>query len=331
MNLRIFKGGVLDTVQDMGRYGWQPSGVNPGGAIDKVSARVANILVGNSSNEAVIEIHFPASAFFFEKPALIAIAGADFSASINGEPVPHLHPILLNKFSILQFQGVEKGTRAYLAVHGGLDLPPWLGSYSTQLKAAIGGYKGRPLQKEDEIQLKPSHDFSVGLGKKEFEVLPWKVDMNWGDPTGEETFILPGNEWSWLTEKSRSQLTKESFTITSQSDRMGYCLKGRPLSRSSKEELVSSAVTFGTMQLLPDGQVIVLMADHQTTGGYPRIGHVISAHHSRLAQMGAGESLQFRVADIGTAEKLFLKQQHHLALLQDACKLKLDNLLHAYH
>src|SRR5262245_8893171 len=113
MNLRIIKAGVQDTVQDGGRYGWQHLGINPGGAMDKLSARIANILVGNDMNEAVIELHFPASAFFFERPALIAVSGADFTASVNGEEIPCLRPVLVSKYSILQFHGIKSGARAY--------------------------------------------------------------------------------------------------------------------------------------------------------------------------------------------------------------------------
>jgi antagonist of KipI len=326
MNLRIIKTGVLDTLQDAGRYGWQHLGINPGGAMDKLSAGIANILVGNNANDAVIELHFPASAFFFEQPALIAISGADFSASLNGDEIPRLQPVLVSKYSILQFQRVKSGARAYLAVYGGLDVHPWLNSCSTNLKATAGGYKGRVLQKDDEIGLRSRIDFSSLLGKKEFATMSWKTE---DDPVinNEEVLVLPGNEWEQVTDKSKKRFLHQSFMVTSQSDRMGYRLKGKSLSTENGEEVVSSAVNFGTVQLLPDGQLIILMADHQTTGGYPRVAHVISAHHPRLAQMKAGDGIRFRVTDQKTAEELFIRQQQHLLQLQNACKFKLDHLL----
>ena len=157
MNLRIIKGGVLDTVQDLGRYGCQHLGINPTGAMDKVAAQLANILVGNDPVEPVIEMHFPASEFFFEQPALIAITGADFSAHVNGEPIETMHPVLLSKYSILQFHAMSKGARAYLSVFGGLSIEPWLESRSTHLRAGIGGYKGRSLQKDDEGTIRYSN------------------------------------------------------------------------------------------------------------------------------------------------------------------------------
>jgi antagonist of KipI len=327
MNLRVIKAGVMDTIQDLGRYGWQHAGINPGGAMDKLSAQVANSLVGNEATDAVIELHFPASAFFFEQPSLIAITGADFSATLNGEEIPGMRPVLVSKYSILQFHKVVNGARAYLAVHGGLGTEPWLNSSSTHLKAEAGGYKGRILQKDDEIAFRQEVDLCPLLEKKEFEILPWKADNDWSNNHHGEIWALPGHEWDWVSDACMQKFFEESFVITNHSDRMGYHLKGAPLSTTIKEEMVSSAVSFGTVQLLPDGQMIVLMADHQTTGGYPRLAHVISVHHSRLAQMKPGDQFRFRFTDQATAEDLYIKQQQHLLQLQNACKFKLEQLL----
>lgn len=318
----------MDTVQDLGRFGFQQTGVNPGGAMDKLSARFANILVGNELGEAVIELHFPASTFFFEKPSLIAIAGADFGATINGEEMPMMRPVVVSKYSILQFQRAVKGARAYLAVHGGLDVPLWLNSRSTNLKAAAGGYQGRCLQKDDEMGFRSDSDFCALIGKKEFEVLPWKTDSNWGDTSNiKEILALPGHEWNSLSPHSKEIFFDRAFLISNQADRMGFHLRSEPLTLETHIEMLSSAVNFGTVQLLPDGQLIVLMADHQTAGGYPRIAHVITAHHPRLAQMKPGDLFIFRFTDQRHAEELLIKQQQHLVQLRNACKLKLDNLL----
>ncbi|MBC7950030.1 MAG: biotin-dependent carboxyltransferase family protein [Chitinophagaceae bacterium] len=332
MNLRIIKAGVQDTIQDMGRHGWQHLGINTGGAMDKLSARLANILVGNELDEAVIELHFPAGAFFFEQPSLIALSGADFSATINGEEIPPLRPIIVSKYSILQFHRVERGARAYLAVHGGLDVPTWLNSRSTHLKAGVGGFAGRALQKDDEIGFRTPVDLCPLLGKREFDILPWKTDNVWKDDMrAKEILVLPGNEWDRLTDPSKEMFFDRAFLISNHSDRMGYRLKSEQLSTHTQEEVVSSAVSFGTVQLLPDGQLIVLMADHQTTGGYPRVAHVISVHHSRLAQMKPGDLFIFRFTDLDTAHDLLVKQQQHLLQLQTACKFKLEQLIHVNH
>jgi antagonist of KipI len=330
MNLRIIKAGVLDTIQDAGRYRYQHLGINRGGYMDSFAAQLANMLAGNDRGEALIELHFPASSFFFEAPALIAITGADFTATINGDEIPGAHPVLVNKYSVLQFQRLEKGARAYLAIQGGLKLSSWLNSYSTNLKAETGGYEGRSLRKDDEIPLCGGKDLETLIGKKEFEVLHWSVDEQWGDESEGKIFITTGNEWNLLDAVSKEEFLDQLFSINSQSDRMGYRLDSGALSMTQQDQLVSSAVNFGTVQLLPDGQLIVLMADHQTAGGYPRIAHVISAHHSKLSQLKAGDVFRFEIVDQLTAERLFIKQQQHLLQVENACRLRLESFCNAH-
>jgi len=305
MSLQIIKAGIQDTIQDEGRYGHQHLGINPSGAMDRYAMQVANALVGNDPGEAVIEMHFPASTFLFGYPALIAISGADLAATINGDPVPHLHPILVNKNDVLQFHKLLQGARAYLAIAGGMQVKQWLNSRSTHLKARTGGFHGRALQKGDEILFRESFPFTPG--RSDYQVLPWRADPDWTDDTN-EILVLPGNEWDRFTVESKENFLMTSFVITQQSDRMGYRLNNIPLPVLTHEEVVSSAVSFGTVQLLPDGKLIILMADHQTTGGYPRVAHVISAHHSRLAQVRPGDKIRFRFTDQGTAENLYRAQ-----------------------
>ena len=326
MSLKVIKAGILDTIQDMGRYGQQQLGINPTGAMDKYAMQVTNMLVGNQPGEAVIELHFPASVFMFTQPALIALGGADFSASINGEPISNLHCIVVGKNDVLQFHKPVNGARAYLAVKGGFAIDKWLDSYSTHLKARAGGYNGRNLYKDDELLMRQPFTYSSTLD--DYIILPWQADTKWVDES-KEILILPGNEWERLTTESKENFIMTSFVITRQSDRMGYRLNNIPLHSMTNEEVVSSAVSFGTIQLLPDGGLIVLMADHQTTGGYPRVAHVISAHHSRMAQMKAGDKMHFRLTDQATAEELLIKQQQHLLQLQNACTFRLEQYLNA--
>jgi antagonist of KipI len=321
MSIQIIKAGLLDTIQDKGRYGFQHLGMNPSGAMDKYSMQMANILVGNNPEEAVIEMHFPASVFLFRRPALIALAGADYSATINGDAVAQLHPVWVNKNDVLQFERPVHGARAYLAISGGLGIRKWLGSYSTNLKAKAGGYHGRNLQKGDEILFRRS--FPSPPRQSEFIVLPWKADDN-REGALNEIWVLPGHEWRRLTTEAKENFTMTSFVITQQADRMGYRLNNIPLTALNNEELVSAAVCFGTVQLLPDGKLIILMADHQATGGYPRIAHAITAHHTKLAQLKAGDKIQFRVIDQATAENLYQQQQLHLQQLQNACTFRLE-------
>jgi antagonist of KipI len=292
--------------------------------MDKYAMQVANILTGNEPNAAVIELHFPASVFIFTKPALIALSGADFSASINGELIPALHPVIVYKNDVLQFHRPVNGARAYLAVSGGFQVPAWLQSSSTNMKANAGGLEGRKLQKEDELMFGNGFVFFEKQQEATFSVLPWYADILFEkEPASKYLLVLRGNEWNRLTDASQELFCTMPFIITRQADRMGYRLLNNPLITTVTEEVISSAVNFGTVQLLPDGKLIVLMADHQTTGGYPRIAHVITAHHSRLAQLNAGDGIWFRLTDQQTAEGLAVKQQQHLLQLQNACTFRL--------
>ena len=326
--MKIIKAGILDTVQDMGRYGHQHLGINPGGAMDRFAACIANLLVGNDMDEAVIELHFPASAVLFEKESIIAITGADFVPSINGELIPLLHPVVVNKNSVLHFQKAENGTRCYLAVAGGLEITKWLNSYSTNLKAAAGGYNGRAFIKNDVVNLKKEFSLLSDLHEKDFMVLPWKANDKYEEPAspepGESIHVISGHEWNILHDASKNSFLNQPFIISAVSDRMGYRLNGPALHAVKYEELVSSPVSFGTIQLLPDGQLIILMADHQTTGGYPKIAHVITVNLTQLAQKKPGEKISFKKTDQQTAENLFLLQQQHLLQLENACKFKLE-------
>jgi antagonist of KipI len=311
----------------MGRYGYQQVGINPTGAIDKYAAVIANILVGNTHSEAVIEMRFPAAAIFFDEPTIIALSGAEFNASINGNPIPINHAVIVNKNTTLQFLSPKNKSHCYLAIKGGMKLSKWLNSYSTNLKAEAGGFSGRRLLKDDVIELNEYPGINK-IDDSDFKILPWQASENFGMDDSEQLMVLQGAEWEWLDKNSQEKFLKNPFFISHNSDRMGYRLASEPLHAITKTELVSSAVSFGSIQLLPDGQLIILMADNQTTGGYPRLGNIISAYLPMLAQMKAGDKVQFKFTDHQTAENLILKQQQHLTQLEIACKLRLENYIH---
>jgi len=329
MSLSIIKPGLLDTLQDLGRNGYGSWGINPGGAMDRYAAQVANLLVGNCEHEAVIEIHFPGPQILFEQNTLIAITGADFSATVNDEEIPRWQPVVVRKNTVLQFSSLVEGARCYLSVHGGYCGEKWLNSYSTNLKAAIGGWHGQQLRKGDELPFKENTIYFAGLLKEEsnFEVLPWRVNTEKVYRWPHEIGFIPGREWESLSHASQENFTQNNFLIHPSSDRMGYQLKGISLAMDKPVELVSSAVSFGTVQLLPNGQLIVLMADHQTTGGYPRIAHVISAHLPKLAQLRPCDTIQFKRVDTAAAESLLKTQQKELHILQRACMDHLNELV----
>jgi antagonist of KipI len=213
-------------------------------------------------------------------------------------------------------------------VNGGFKIEKWLDSCSTNLKAEAGGFNGNKLKKNDQLVLNKSFNCMEHTGAADFKILPWKANDELGAGLPGKIYFLPGPEWDWLDEESKKTITEKTFAISVNSDRMGYRLQGEALKKKNNEELISSAVCFGTMQLLPDGQLIILMADHQTSGGYPRAGNVISACHANLAQMKAGDLINFEMTDHKIAEELFIKQQRHLHQLETACKLRLENFIH---
>jgi antagonist of KipI len=287
------------------------------------------MLVGNCESEAVLEIHFPGPQILFEQNAMIAITGADFSPMLNDEPIPLWQPIVMRKNTVLHFPKLKWGARCYLSIHGGFYIKQWLNSYSTNLKAGAGGLSGGPLKKGDELSPKESIIYFPGLLKddRNFRLLPWRADTGKNYKFGNEVYVLKGNEWDLLSESSRAGFLENNFTIHPSSDRMGYQLKGVDISLSKSYDLISSAVSFGTLQLLPNGQLIILMADHQTTGGYPRLAHVISSHLPKLAQLRTSECLQFSITNMDTAENLLAAQQKELQIIQRACKDHLNELV----
>jgi antagonist of KipI len=329
MSFSIIKAGLLDTIQDMGRNGYGNWGINPGGSMDRYAAEVANLLVGNCTSEAVLEIHFPGPQILFEQNTLIAITGGDFLPTVNDEAIPRWQPIVVRKNTVLHFPSLVQGSRCYISVHGGYCMEKWLGSYSTNLKAGVGGWHGQPLKKGDELPFRENTIYFAGLLKEDsnFEVLPWRVNTEKIYRYPHEIGFIPGHEWNILSPASKSSFMECNFLIHPSSDRMGYQLKGPSISMVKNKELVSSAVSFGTVQLLPDNQLIVLMADHQTTGGYPRIAHVISAHLPKLAQLRPSDTIQFKLMDHAAAEELQLWQQKELHILRRACQDHLNEVV----
>jgi len=328
MSLHILKNGLLDTIQDGGRYGYQHLGINPGGVMDLTAMNIANALVGNDAGEAVLEMHFPAAEIRFEETVLIALSGADFSATINADTIPINKPVIVQQGAVLKFGKNKTGARIYLAVQGGYLTNEWLHSSSTHRQVKAGGFAGRALQKNDLLLLKKDQTHKLLTDEKPVLVFPWRADVS-GLYMSNPFHFIPGAEYYYLDEPSKEQLASGLFTINQQSDRMGYRLIGEKIQLQTPMELISTGVTKGTIQLLPDGQLIILMADHQTTGGYPRVGHVISAHFPSLAQMRAGEKFSLQKTDLLTAENLLFEQQRNLQQLQNACNFRLEEFLHS--
>lgn len=320
MSILIKKPGMLTTIQDLGRVGFRQLGINPGGVMDRAAARLSNILLGNEENEAVVEMHFPAAEIVFEKNAIFAIGGADFSAELDGEPVANWQPYFAAKGGTLCFTKKISGNRAYLAVSGGFKLDKWLGSTSTNLAAKTGGKDGRPLGSGDQIP------FATQLKTKpqirnchiSSSLIPYYRPF----PT---VRVIVGAEFPLLSKSSQGLFFVHDFVVSPNSNRMGFRLKGEPVELAEPFELLSSAASFGTIQLLPDGQLIVLMADHQTSGGYPRIGHVITRDLPLIAQLGPGDKVAFHLIEIEQAEALAIEFERELNFYRIGCKFQANS------
>ena len=321
MSLLFTRSGVLDTVQDMGRTGYAHWGINPSGAMDVFAMMAANALVGNDFNQGVVEMHYPTAELHFRKSAIISLTGADFSAQINGVNVASWKTICVPENSIVSFIKKNYGFRSYLAVHGGFNIKFWLKSQSTNLKVRHGGYHGRPLRKDDELQ------FNRHVNKTSLEISSWSFSHQTVYDHAEHIHFLPAEGWHSMTQSNKNQLQAQAIKILPTSDRMGYYLDNEPIVLSDKKEKLSSAVAFGTIQILPTGKLICLMADHQTTGGYPTLGSVISADLPKLAQCTPGTSIYLQPVVIEEAEKRLLSLHQHIRVAASSLTQKLKDII----
>jgi antagonist of KipI len=317
MSIKIIRQGLLTTLQDAGRNGYRSIGIGSNGAMDIYAMKFANYLAGNNENKAVMEINFPAPEILFQEDAIISLTGADFTATINETAVPLWSTLFVKKDSILKFNKPNWGTKLYLAVYKGWQAQKWLNSYSTHLKVGAGGYSGRALQKNDIINFN-----SIIFPSIENKIFPWHISANdWNkiyQPLN-EIRCIKGVEWNLLDDISKQNFEKNNFSISHQSDRMGYCLKSESLLLQEPTELISSAVDAGTIQLLPDGNCIVLMADHQTTGGYPRIAAVLKKDLPKLAQTKPGQAINFIIVSLKEAEEEFILMKQTLNEVKKSC------------
>lgn len=334
MSLTVLKPGLLTTVQDLGRKGHQRQGVVVGGAMDKLALRMANLLVGNDENAAVLEITMVGPELQFEHDTLIALTGADLSASINEQPVRLWRPLLVKAGSILSFGRPMLGNYTYLALAGGIRVTEVMGSSSTYLRGKLGGLEGRALRAGDKLangeinaesmlllsdlllHPKTEHAFIEASWSPEPELLPAYHPA----PT---LRALPGLEFNCFTENSREYIWQEKFKVSAQSDRMGYRLQGVSLTLTEEMELLSTAVSYGVVQVPPQGDPIILMADCQTTGGYPRIAQVITADLPILAQVQPSGVIRFEEVSLEEAQRLLYLQEKQLLALRQAILYKL--------
>ena len=327
MSIKIIKPGVLATLQDGGRYGFRSIGIGPGGAMDIFAMAVSNFLVGNDEKAAVLEMNFPAPEIRFQQNALVSLTGADLTALVDDQVMPMWRPFFIGKDSVLKFKQPVYGAKAYMSVQGGWQADQWLGSRSTHLKVVAGGHLGRALQKDDLVRFN-ENDFSLTDNK----ILNWHLSQKETDKIYllQNTIrYIKGIEWDLLDKASQQNFEATDLSITLESDRMGFRLNGTSLSLQHPTEIISSATDTGTVQILPDGNLIVLMADHQTTGGYPRIASVIKADLPKFSQLSPGQKFNFKMVTIGEAEEALITMMQTLIEIKAGCHLNFEKYFKA--
>ena len=335
MSIEVIQPGLLTTVQDLGRYGYQKYGVIVSGAMDSLSVRLANLLVGNKESDAVLEMTLQGPSLKFQQSHVIAICGGDFQAMIDNHTVPPWRPVWVRQGSVLRFGKAKSGCRAYLSISGGIDVPKVLGSKSTYLRAGLGGFLGRPLKKGDLLAVNQS---SIESGRynnifKEdyykgtpFKTVHWSIGRNVYDLVHDKPIIqvIQGPQFECFTSQSQFQLFKQFYQVSPQSDRMGYRLIGPRLELKQPIEMTSEAVCMGTIQVPPNGEPILLLADRQTTGGYPIIGFVASVDLPTLGQLKPGDKFKFKEISLREAQWLFLEREKGMK----AIKIGINSLLY---
>ena len=297
MAIQIIKKGIADTIQDIGRYGYQHLGIQANGFLDYQSARLANYILGNPVNAPIFEIHFPASSFCFTRNYTICISGANFVPVLNEKSIAINTPIEVKQNDILQFLKPLEGRVAYIAIQGKIKEEAWLNSHS---------YFANSIQKDAQFEWEVSTEISNQFLKNSNTLTSEKINEMHSPifSTGPIQFI-PGPAWNDLTEASQKAFLSTEYHIGMQANRMGYPLKGALLQLNKPNQYLSAAVTRGTLQLLPNGELMVLMADHQTIGGYANLGQIILVDLPRLAQASNQTSIHFMETTVDTAHKLY--------------------------
>ncbi len=306
----VVKPGMLTTVQDAGRWGFQSSGVPVAGPMDPVSHRLANALVGNSRDAALLEVTLLGPELEFEDERLVAVTGAEFDLTLDGRPVRSHAPFTVAAGSHLRFGARRLGARAYLAVSGGINVPLTLGSRSTHLVSAMGGVNGRALIAGDRLPLgHPERPQGMALAPQDAIIAL---------PDRRATIrVLPGPQVEYFAGRALDVLQSGPYVIAQNSDRMGFRLEGPRLTHARGADIISDATPLGVLQVPASGQPILLMADRQTTGGYPKIATVIAADMTIAGQLGPGDAITFEVCTPRDALTALIAQERALMAVED--------------
>ncbi|GFN31116.1 carboxylase [Paenibacillus curdlanolyticus] len=345
MSLLVMRPGLYSTVQDCGRPGHRGAGLSGGGAMDEYALRVANWLVGNDESAAGLELTLAGPTLRTETSLLIAITGADMAPQVGGHELPMWRPVYVPAGAVLTFGAARAGCRAYIAVAGGIGTTPALGSRSTDVRAGIGGIAGRPLRAGDAVPcgeaagaVAPSAwatAWLTALAKRsaaEGEGRPAAAWAAWyspplayagGDDDGIVLRAMPGREHGQFTPAARASFYGGRYRVAAASDRMGVRLEGPPLARTTRDELLSHGIVPGVVQVPASGQPIILGADCQTTGGYPKLAHVAAVDLPLLAQAKPGDYIRFKAIDHEEAQQLDYERAKALQALAAAIRYRL--------
>lgn len=316
--VEVEKAGLLTTVQDGGRTGKQVFGVSVSGAMDRFAMRVANLLVGNRPDAPVLEFTLTGPVLRFSCPQIIAIAGGDFRPQLDGVPVPAWQAVPVPAGARLAFGLCAAGARGYLAVAGGFQVPPVMGSAATYVRGGYGGWQGRALKAGDRIPVPDGGGMVRRFASVRRRLAPpWIPDY----ATPRPVRVIPGPHAERFRPEAWDRLWNAAYRILPASDRMGYRLQGPPLLHWNGTDVLSTYIFPGAIQVPADGQPIVLMADCQVTGGYAVIGVVAGVDLPYLAQRKPGDDLRFRPVSVAEAQRLRQEEAAFFARLRAGCRV----------
>jgi antagonist of KipI len=313
--ITVVKPGVLTSVMDLGRPGYQRHGVVVGGALDRFAARVANTIVGNDENAALLEIAQLGPELKFTATTLVAWCGGGFEPRVGAQFLPRDRAVRVEAGETIWFGGTRHGLRAWLAVAGGIDVPLVLGSRSTYRRAGFGGHHGRPLVAGDELPLGAPGKFAVQRLQAPERASAWTVRPDTlGKPAAAGVVrAIRGPEWERFSAAAQHAFFSAEWKVTKDADRMGARLAGPDLPLEETREMISEGVNEGVVQVPAGGAPIVLLASRQTVGGYPRIAAVASVDLGRMAQLAPRDKVRFEAISLETAHGLLLARERDFA------------------
>lgn len=319
MGLKVISPGALTSIQDEGRFGHQRIGMSPAGAMDLHSMRLANILVDNDMGEAVMELTILGGKFTFTQDNVFAITGADMGAMLDGVGVPLGQAVQAKAGSVLQMSQARSGSRAYLAVAGGFDVPVLHGSKSTLLRSNLGGFEGRKLAAGDEIPF--------AAPRKTIPNLPIRVLPPQPVLARDVTVrVVMGPQDDRFTKAGLETFFSSAYTVDSKSDRMGIRMTGPKIEHTTDANIISDGIPFGAVQIPGSGEPMIMMSEHQGSGGYTKIANVISADIPLVAQVPPGGTIRFKAVSVDEAQDIYLEQKAYYEAVKAVFNQKLDGV-----